>query len=267
MRSRIAVAAVLAVLTMFVGVRWASARPALVPAVATPVPSPSPSSSADLGRSVSARIEAATPAATRTPRATSGPYKTVRTTGRPAVALTFDDGPHPVWTPQVLDLLRSAGVTATFCLVGVEVRRHPDLVRRIVAEGHTLCNHSWHHELDLGARPVAAIRANLEATSREIRRAVPGAAIPYYRQPGGRWTASVVGVAQQLRMRALDWDVDPRDWETKSAVAIGTRVLSQARPGSIVLLHDGGGDRHGTLLACPAMIKALQDRYGIAGLG
>jgi peptidoglycan/xylan/chitin deacetylase (PgdA/CDA1 family) len=267
MRSRIAVAAVMAVLTMFVGVRWASARPSSEPPVVAPVPSPSTSAAADRGRSVSARIEAATPAATRTPRATSGPFKTVRTTGKPAVALTFDDGPHPVWTPKVLDLLRAAGITATFCLVGTEVRRYPDLVRRIVAEGHTLCNHSWRHELNLGARPVAAIRANLVATNQEIRRAVPGAAIPYYRQPGGRWTASVVGVAQQLGMRALDWDVDPRDWETKSAVDIGTRVLSHARPGSIVLLHDGGGDRLGTLLACPAMIKALMDRYGIARLG
>jgi peptidoglycan/xylan/chitin deacetylase (PgdA/CDA1 family) len=270
MRSRIAVAAVLAVLTAFVGVRWGTTRstPALaVPPGAAPSPTATVTAASSVSLTIADRIEAARPLGSPRPRATIGPFSTARMTGSRAVALTFDDGPHPVWTPQVLDRLRDAGVKATFCVVGSQVRKHPDLVRRIVREGHTLCNHTWRHELDLGRQPPAAIRANLLATNQEIDKAVPGARIPYFRQPGGRWTAAAVSVAKALGMTSLDWDVDPRDWETTSAVAIGTYVVSHARPGSIVLLHDGGGDRHGTLAACPAVIRALQQRYGITLLG
>jgi peptidoglycan/xylan/chitin deacetylase (PgdA/CDA1 family) len=186
--------------------------------------------------------------------------------GAKTVALTFDDGPDPVWTPMVLDQLRAARVKATFCLVGSQVRKHPKLVVRIVREGHTLCNHTYDHEMGLGRRPTPEIRRNLEATSREIRRAVPGAKIRYFRHPGGYWTQAAVDVARGLGMVPIDWDVDPRDWETTDAGAISTRVTSAVRAGSIVLLHDGGGDRHGTLAACPGMIKTLKERYGIGPL-
>ena len=281
-------AAALAVLTVIVGVRWAMTRdlPATVPVVVAAASAPPPAGavggSNGLGRSANGAkpsppaltpSPSVTPSSSVTPspsvarpRATVGPFGSRRMTGGKAVALTFDDGPHAVWTPQVLDRLRAAGVKATFCVVGAQVRRNPDLVRRIVREGHTLCNHSWRHELDLGAQPVAAIKANLLATNREIRVAVPGAKIPYFRQPGGKWTAAVVEAARELGMTSLDWDVDPRDWETMDANQIGTRVIAQARPGSIILLHDGGGDRHGTLAACPGMIQTLKARYGIARL-
>jgi peptidoglycan/xylan/chitin deacetylase (PgdA/CDA1 family) len=146
------------------------------------------------------------------PRPRTGPFGTTRVTGVRAVALTFDDGPHATWTPKVLDLLKAQGVKATFCLIGEQVREYRALVARIVREGHTLCNHSWDHDLRLGKKSGAQIRADLERTNREIRRAVPGAKIPYYRQPGGEWTPSVVRVAKDLGMKPLHWDVDPRDW-------------------------------------------------------
>jgi peptidoglycan/xylan/chitin deacetylase (PgdA/CDA1 family) len=294
MRSRITVAAALAVLTVMVGVRWAMTRdlPATVPVVVAAASAPPPAGavggSNGLGRSAKGAnpsphaltpspsvipSPSANPSSSASPspsvvkpRGTVGPFGSRRMTGGKSVALTFDDGPHAVWTPQVLDRLRAAGVKATFCVVGAQVRRNPDLVRRIVREGHTLCNHSWRHELDLGAQPVAVIKANLLATNREIRGVVPGAKIPYFRQPGGKWTAAVVEAARQLGMTSLDWDVDPRDWETTDAHQIGTRVIANARPGSIILLHDGGGDRHGTLAACPGMIQTLKARYGIARL-
>ncbi|MCL7460438.1 polysaccharide deacetylase family protein [Micromonospora sp. MSM11] len=189
-----------------------------------------------------------------------------RTTGVRAVALTFDDGPDPTWTPKVLDRLRAARVTATFCVVGKQARRHPDLVRRIVREGHQLCNHSWNHDLDLARRPAAEIRRDLLRTNAAIRAAVPGAKVPFYRQPGGRWTAEVVTVAKQLGMRSLHWHVDPQDWGKPTAATIAKRVRAAARPGSIVLLHDGGGDRAATLAASPRLIADLKRRYGVARL-
>ncbi|RKN48267.1 polysaccharide deacetylase family protein [Micromonospora endolithica] len=189
-----------------------------------------------------------------------------RTSGVRAVALTFDDGPDPVWTPKILDRLRAERVTATFCVVGVQVRRHPELVRRIVREGHQLCNHSWHHDTDLGRRPVAEIRADLVRTDRAIRAAVPRAKVPFYRQPGGRWTPELVAVAKQLGMRSLHWNVDPRDWGKPPAATIAARVRGAVRPGSVVLLHDGGGDRAATLAACPALITDLKRRYGVTRL-
>ena len=196
----------------------------------------------------------------------SGPYGSMHKTGVKAVALTFDDGPHPTWTPKVLDLLHKQGIKATFCLIGVEVRTHPELVRRIVREGHTLCNHSWSHNIQMGKKSPAQIRADLERTNREIRKAVPGAKIPFYRQPGGEWTTSIARAAKDLGMTPLHWSVDPRDWTRPGAAKISQRVKSRCRPGSIVLMHDGGGNRSGTVAAAPGIIADLKRRYGIVQL-
>jgi peptidoglycan-N-acetylglucosamine deacetylase len=194
------------------------------------------------------------------------PAGLVRTTGTAKVALTFDDGPNPAWTPKVLDRLKAAKVTATFCVVGTQVRKHPELLRRIVREGHQLCNHSWNHDFDLARRPIAQIRADLVRTNREIRRAAPDVEVPFYRQPGGRWTAEVVKVAKQLDMRSLHWTVDPQDWAKPTAAMIEKRVQQAARPGGVVLLHDGGGDRAATLAACPKLIAGLKRDHGVTKL-
>ncbi|MFU8872297.1 polysaccharide deacetylase family protein [Micromonospora sp. SL4-19] len=189
-----------------------------------------------------------------------------RGSGDRAVALTFDDGPDPRWTPQILDQLRAAHVTATFCLIGKQAQRHPELVARIVREGHQLCNHSWRHDLNLGRRPVAEIKADLLRTNEAIRAAVPDAQITWFRQPGGRWTPEEVSVARQLGMRPLHWTVDPQDWNHPNAKTIIKRVEAAARPGSIVLMHDGGGDRKQTMAACRHLIPDLKQRYGISRL-
>lgn len=231
------------------------------PAASAPAPSPTPSATPSTSPSA-----APTPSRPTAPRSTVGPFDTRRMTGGKGVALTFDDGPSPDWTPKVLDQLRKAKVKATFCLIGAKVRKYPQLVARIVREGHTLCNHSWEHDLKLGGKSEAEIRADLLRTNREIRRAVRGARINYYRQPGGAWTPAVVRVSRDLGMTPLHWDVDPRDWDKPGATVISQRVLAQARPGSIILLHDGGGDRSGTLTACPALLTTLKQKYGIVRL-
>lgn len=189
-----------------------------------------------------------------------------KVTGSADVALTFDDGPHATWTPRILDMLRAQRVKATFCLVGTQVRKNPALVVRIVREGHTLCNHSWNHDRALGSRPVAVIRADLVRTNVEIRKAVPGAMIRFFRQPYGTWTPAGVAVARELGMEPLGWDVDPKDWEKPAAKIIGQRVLARIKPGSIVLLHDGGGDRAQTLAACPALLIELRTRFRLVAL-
>ncbi|WBB65570.1 polysaccharide deacetylase family protein [Micromonospora sp. WMMD812] len=229
------------------------------PASSAPPPSPKPSASPRPTRT-------ATTGRPVRPRPNTLPAGLRRTTGARTVALTFDDGPSPAWTPKILDQLRAARVTATFCVVGREVQRHPELVRRIVREGHQLCNHSWRHDVDLGRLPVAEIRADLVRTNKAIQAAAPGAPITFYRQPGGRWTPEVVAVAKQLGMRPLHWSVDPQDWAKPPAATISHRVLTAVRPGSIVLLHDGGGDRAATFAACPRVIAELKRRFGVTRL-
>jgi peptidoglycan/xylan/chitin deacetylase (PgdA/CDA1 family) len=96
------------------------------------------------------------------------------------VALTFDDGPSALYTPQVLDLLAEHEVTATFCLVGTQAQRYPDLVRRIVADGHALCNHSMRHD-NLATKTPEEIRVDLAGCLDAIRSAVPDASVPYFR--------------------------------------------------------------------------------------
>ncbi|HZN17980.1 MAG TPA: polysaccharide deacetylase family protein [Micromonosporaceae bacterium] len=187
-------------------------------------------------------------------------------TGSSAVALTFDDGPHPTYTPQILDLLRSYGIRATFCVVGTQVRQHPALVARMVREGHSLCNHSWHHDTSLGSRTAAEIRSDLTRTNAEIQRAAPGARIRYFRQPGGRWTPLVIQVAADLGMISIDWDIDPRDWDRPPAQQIADYVIRYTRRGSIVLMHDGGGDRSTTVAACRMILPNLKSRFTLIAL-
>nr|WP_309232346.1 polysaccharide deacetylase family protein [Micromonospora tarensis] len=188
------------------------------------------------------------------------------TTGTPRLALTFDDGPDPRYTPQVLALLREFDVRATFCVVGENAQDHPDLIRSIVNDGHTLCNHSWHHDVGLGARSADAIRSDLLRTNAAIRAAVPDAPIVWYRQPGGAWTYPVVSVARQLGMTPLHWSVDPSDWDLPGASKIAATVLTQAEPGSVVLLHDAGGDRQGTVDALRRILPELTARFELEAL-
>ncbi|MEE6311259.1 polysaccharide deacetylase family protein [Plantactinospora veratri] len=202
----------------------------------------------------------------RLPPEQDGPQGARISTGASYVALTFDDGPDPRYTPQILAALAEYHVKATFCLVGENAQAHPELVRAIVAEGHTLCNHSWRHDVKLGSRPSASIRADLVRTNEAIRAAVPDARIGYFRQPGGAWTASVVAVARQLEMTSLHWAVDPQDWTRPGAGAIAARVSAGVGPGAIVLLHDAGGNRQGTLVALHWLLPDLARKYALAAL-
>lgn len=200
------------------------------------------------------------------PAGGSGPYGSVRVTGSQAVALTFDDGPHPTYTPKVLALLRQYRVKATFCMVGTEAKRYPQLVQAIARDGHALCNHTWHHDFKLGKRSVSQIRSDLARTNAAIRAAVPGARIEYFRHPGGNWTPNAIAVARQLGMRSIHWAVDPQDWRKPPAGTVASRVINSTRAGSIVLMHDGGGERGNTCAALRSILPNLKRRFTLVAL-
>ena len=175
------------------------------------------------------------------------------------LALTFDDGPSQ-YTPEVLDLLKQYGIKATFCMVGENVSWYPEIVRRIVAEGHSLCNHSMHHD-DLGIISAEKSRADIAATDEEIAKAVPGETVTYYRAPYGDFGPSAK-VAAEMGHTPLGWLVDPDDWLLPGAETIASRIEKQLTPRAVVLVHDGGGDRQQTIDAMKILIpKLLSDGW------
>jgi peptidoglycan-N-acetylglucosamine deacetylase len=227
---------------------------------------PAPSLSTSAPKTVAPTIGPKNPA--KPPAGDLGPGRSLRTTGSKAIALTFDDGPDPAQTPRILALLAKYHVKATFCLVGEQVQKHPEVVREIVAGGHTLCNHTWNHSLTIGKETPAQIRADLQKTDAAIRAAVPDAKIPFFRAPGGNFTERLVGVADQFGMSSLYWAVDPRDWdhpkgETDAAhvTKVVAEVQKHARPGAIILSHDF--NQPDTIEAYGKLIPWLQQHFTI----
>ncbi|MFI7545884.1 polysaccharide deacetylase family protein [Actinoplanes sp. NPDC049599] len=195
-----------------------------------------------------------------------GPAQSLRTTGTATVALTFDDGPDPVQTPKILELLAKYQVKATFCVVGVQVKRHPEIVRQIAAAGHTLCNHTWSHSLTIGRAKPAKIQADLRRTNAAIEAAVPGAQVPFFRAPGGNFTDPLVQTAYADGMTSLYWEVDPRDWEhadneddATHVEKIVKSVQKDVKPGAIVLSHDF--NQPDTILAYEQLLPWLAEKF------
>lgn len=195
-----------------------------------------------------------------------GPSGSLRTTGTTAVALTFDDGPSPAWTPRILKLLAKYRIHATFCVIGEQAAEYPELIRQIVASGDALCNHSWDHDESMKSSSARHIRSEMTRTLAAIHRAAPGAPVRYYRQPGGIWSRRIVATARSLGMSPLDWSVDPADWQNPPVADIIRIVRSTTRPGSIILDHDGGGDRSRTYAALTTLLPYLRHRYDLIRL-
>jgi peptidoglycan-N-acetylglucosamine deacetylase len=187
-------------------------------------------------------------------------------TSQPAariVRLTFDDGPVRANTPRVLNVLSNYRVKATFFVIGQRARRYPRLVKREYREGHSVQNHTYTHPA-LTTLGNARIRRELRATNQAIKAA--GVPRPYrFRPPYGVTNARVRSVGASLGLVQTLWSVDPRDWANPPASVICRRVVSNARPGSIVLLHDGSGAN--TVEALPCIIKRLRAQgYGFGKL-
>ncbi|MFE9426597.1 polysaccharide deacetylase family protein [Kitasatospora sp. NPDC006697] len=228
----------------------------------TPSPSAEPSDSFSPAAPVnpSAAAGLPTPSATATVAARSKPVYTVRdllpNAPGDAIALTIDDGPNPLYTPQVLALLRKYDIRATFSVVGSEAHAHKDLIRAIAADGHTVANHTMTHPQPFSKRSDAQIQQQIaDAQSVIVDAGAPAPTL--FRSPGGDWSPAVFQAAAKYGMTPIDWDVDPRDWSRPGVPHI-TEKLMAARPGDILLCHDGGGDRSQTLDALKSVLPALK---------
>ncbi|PYJ20400.1 MAG: hypothetical protein DME99_10110, partial [Verrucomicrobia bacterium] len=185
--------------------------------------------------------------------------------GEHQVAITFDDGPDSRWTPKILDILKAANVKAAFFLVGVNAERYPELVRRIVNEGHEIGNHTYYHP-NLALCWPEHIRLELNATQLLLE-TITGRATTLFRPPYAADTSPTqlseltpLQIAEDLNYLGVLESIDPQDWAKPGADIILRRVKQQRRDGSIILLHDAGGDRSQTVEALPRILDWLHAR-------
>ncbi len=188
----------------------------------------------------------------------SGPsYVTNGSRSRRVIAFTFDDGP---WydTPQFLSVLERKHVPATFFWIGEQVRTYgPAVWRRMFADGDAIGDHTWNHPNVAGGGSFAA--GQISSTAGAIR-GLTGFSPCLFRAPGGAVSSSLIALARSMGFLTIEWDVDPRDWSRPGTGAILSNVLANAHSGSIILQHDGGGDRSQTLAALPTEIDTLRAR-------
>lgn len=198
----------------------------------------------------------ATPATTPAPQ----PSAEVAVPVGPPVYLTFDDGPDPVITPQVLDLLAAHNAKATFFVQGSQVEAYPDLARRIVSEGHSLQNHAWNHPRLPNLTHDEITFGQLQPTNEAIT-AATGVTPSCLRAPYGATSPTVFSAAAAVGLEVVGWNLDPGDYNNPGASAISGFVLNNISPGSIVLLHDAGsGDRQQTVDALATLLPELSAR-------
>lgn len=173
------------------------------------------------------------------------------------IALTFDDGPWPGQTERVLDILKAEGVPATFFMVGLRVKQSPEIARRVAREGHAIGNHTYRHA-DVSESSAQKVSSELSGTSGVII-TTTGFVPRWFRPPGGNIDDKAYTEAVKQGLGTVLWTVDPRDWgRGQSAAAIEKAVVNATRSGSVILLHDGGGDRSQTIAALPKIIRRLK---------
>ncbi|MDQ6797873.1 MAG: polysaccharide deacetylase family protein [Actinomycetota bacterium] len=173
------------------------------------------------------------------------------------VALTFDDGPDPKYTPSILGILKDEGVPATFCVVGYSFRRYPDLLKAERDAGHAFCDHTLDHA-HLPKLAHDGVVSQIQGASDQIVAILGGAPPAVMRPPYGEISPDAIAVAHAAGMRVLTWNVDSQDYNKPSPEKILSNVMTTVKPGSVVLMHDGGGDRSRTVAALRPMIRALK---------
>jgi peptidoglycan-N-acetylglucosamine deacetylase len=168
---------------------------------------------------------------------------------RNVIFLTFDDGPSDLYTPVVLKLLAKYHAKATFFELGLQVKEFPHLVPRIKAAGHRIGNHTYDHKI-LTSLPMAKVRWEMEHGPRST----------CFRPPGRETNQQIATLAASYGMRQVLWTVDTKDWTKPGTDAIEHAILAGARPGAVILLHDGGGDRSQTIAALTRALPKLVRR-------
>ena len=174
------------------------------------------------------------------------------------VALTFDDGPEDYYTPIILDILKEKGVPATFFVMGEKVNKFPEMMKRIVNEGHSFGNHTWFHP-DLRKGWSADVRKEIQSTQQVLEKVI-GKKSDLFRPPYGEMTKADQAVLSQIGLRGIGWSVDTLDWSGMSAEGILEIVQRQITPGGIVLQHNFQAGRllDGSVEALPQIIEDLQ---------
>jgi peptidoglycan/xylan/chitin deacetylase (PgdA/CDA1 family) len=182
----------------------------------------------------------------------------------PAVALTFDDGPWPRSTRQILAVLERMHAKATFFMVGYLIERYPQVVRDVIDARMAIGTHSWSHPYLTPFKRLIPHRIETEITQPANllrRRLVVRPTL--FRPPGGSYDAGVIRTARDAGMRVVMWSVDPHDYlDSATPAGIARSVLGSVRPGAIVVLHDGGGDQSATVRALPRIIRGIR-RMGL----
>lgn len=151
----------------------------------------------------------------------------------PKIAITFDDGPDPVWTPQLLDGLKERGAKASFFLMGKQAEAYPELVLRIQEEGHLIGNHTYSH-IQLNKRNREVFKAELVKTNQLLTK-ITGEEIQFVRPPYGSWDKSLEA---ELTMFPVLWTIDPMDWSSSNVSGIVKKVTREAKENSVILMHD-----------------------------
>jgi peptidoglycan/xylan/chitin deacetylase (PgdA/CDA1 family) len=177
--------------------------------------------------------------------------------GPKTVALTIDDGPSPVYTPQVLKLLDKYRITASFSMIGRNAATYPAIAREVARAGHLIVNHTWDHA-DLAPMKAVAVRDEITRATEAIHQAT-GDVPRIFRAPYGAWSPTVLDYCASNGLTALDWSVDPRDWSMPGTAEIVDNIMANTRTGSIILEHDGGGNRAETVAALKIVIPRLLD--------
>ena len=173
------------------------------------------------------------------------------------VALTYDDGPSSPYTNQLLDILDSYQVKATFFEIGRNIEKHPEIVKMIVARGDELANHSYSHK-DMMFKPREVLLSEIEKTDKLLQEVGVKQDSISFRPPWGRRFVVLSYLLSQMHKKLIMWDVDSQDYEkTLTVEDIANRVIKNVRSGSIVVMHDGGGDRSRTVAATQIIVKDL----------
>lgn len=235
-----------------------SAEPAPAPG-ATPAPGPAPRAARRVSQPSAYRLQPITgygplPDAPPRLRVRSIPLKRFSSLGR-SMVLTFDDGPDPRYTPDILRVLRKHEVRAMFFVCGEMVDKNPDLVRQMADEGHVVGNHTWSHPM-LPSLSRTAVRAQIERTSDAVEKAC-GERPQWFRAPYGAWNRAAFRIGADLGMEPLAWTLDTLDWRAPAASVITRRVREGAGPGVVVLSHDAGGNRSQSVKALRTYLPAL----------
>jgi peptidoglycan-N-acetylglucosamine deacetylase len=177
--------------------------------------------------------------------------------GPKTIALTIDDGPSPIYTPQVLQILAKYHVRASFSMIGENVTYYPEMAREVADAGHLIVNHTWNHA-NLTLLSASQTRSEIARAADAIHTAV-GKTPTLFRAPYGAWSRAVLEYCASEHLTPLDWSVDPRDWARPGVREIVTNIMANTRTGSIILEHDGGGNRSETVAALKVVIPRLLD--------